>query len=111
MSFIEKIQKVSSSVDAQKERVLLLVKKDIERMANGGSKYTLFYPYIFKRLVANAIENSDYGNELVVSFEMYHDMLYFVMNSLQEEGFKVFVRFNDSSNGEKIHNMYFTIEW
>lgn len=109
-SFIENIKKVSENVLSEKDRVLLALKKDIKRMADSGNKYCVQYPETFRQLVANAIENKEYADKSKVSFEVYHQMLYYAMSSLKKEGFAVsaslYISEDLCSDG-----LYFHIKW
>lgn len=107
--FIEKIKTVSCGVNLDKNKVLLAVKKDIERMAEEGCNYAVFYPDSFRSLVAKALEGNEWADKSKVSFDTYHEMLYYVMVSLYKEGFKISASF---SVGEgSMPGLYYHINW
>lgn len=110
-SFIESIKKVSNNVHAEKDRLLLLVKKDMKRMADSGCKYCVHYPETFRQLVANAIEGCEYGDKSRVDFNTYHEMLNYIMTSLKKEGFKVSASFKTIEDDGCLTGLYFNIEW
>ena len=109
MSFIEKIKQTSDSINANKEKVLLTVKQDIERMSQAGCRHSLFYPDTFRQLIAAAIQGVSYADREAVSFDTYHEMLFHVMNALIKEGFKVSTSFGGDE--QWVSNVYFHINW
>jgi hypothetical protein len=107
MSFIENVKKISTSIQGDKDNVIIAVKKDIERMASHGCNYTVFYPETFRSLLQVALGKNSQND---VSFETYHEMLYHVMTSLKKEGFAVSASFKTIEDG-CLTGLYFHITW
>lgn len=109
-SFIDNVRKTTASVSSVKERVLAAFKEDIKRMADNGCKYCVQYPETFRRLIANAIDDNEFGDISKVDFDTFYEMLYYSMNELKKEGFNVSSFFN-TSDQNCATGLFFLVEW
>jgi len=102
-SFIEQVKKISSEAFVEEELFLENIRKQIKSVASFGQNRQCFYPESLMSQMKDCVKSRQ------VDFEKYNKMLYYVMNKLNTEGFKIssFFNFNDGA----AVGLYFHVSW